>query len=135
MRFCRKIGASLADDHGNSQRALIIPVTLAFLESMVVRSRQRLFAIPIDVVHQVFKPDTAEIIHSSADQSEMIRRQDTLVPVNRLPHIFGNGNRADGDTGNASSQPEDAPLSDQVIVVVETSRGRFGLPVDEIVGE
>jgi hypothetical protein len=21
MRFCRKIGASLADDHGNSQRA------------------------------------------------------------------------------------------------------------------
>ena len=25
MRFCRKIGASLADDHGNSQRAQIFP--------------------------------------------------------------------------------------------------------------
>ena len=27
MRFCRKIGASLADDHGNSQRATIISQT------------------------------------------------------------------------------------------------------------
>ncbi|MBI5034370.1 MAG: chemotaxis protein CheW [Chloroflexi bacterium] len=102
---------------------LVIPLTLAFLESMVVRSRERLFAIPIDGVHEVFKPETTEILHSSADQSEMVRRQDSLVMINRLEHIFGNG------------QSESSPLSEQVIVVVETSKGKLGLPVDEIVGE
>jgi two-component system chemotaxis sensor kinase CheA len=116
---------------------LIIPLTLAFLESMVVRSQQRLFAIPIDVVQQVFKPEAAEVVHISADQSEMIRRQGTLVSISRLRHIFGNGNGAAGqdNPANANSSAEDVALSDQVIVVVESSRGRFGLPVDEIVGE
>ena len=103
---------------------LIIPLTLAFLESMVVRSHQRLFAIPVDGVQQVFKPDASQIVHVSADQSETIRRQGALVPIMRLHHMFGNGNGA-----------SNVPLAEQVIVVVETARGQLGLPVDEIVGE
>ena len=114
---------------------LVIPLTLAFLESMVVRSHQRLFAIPIDGVHQVFKPAVEEIVHVSADQSEIIRRQGALVPICRLQNIFGNGHGAKENSAQARSHTEDLPLSDQVIVVVESSRGRFGLPVDEIVGE
>ena len=127
---------ALETEPGKGTRiTLIIPLTLAFLESMVVRSHQRLFAIPIDGVHEVFKPDVAEIVHISADQSEMIRRQGTLVPINRLRHIFGNGDGAVDESGIASPRPADAPLTDQIIVVVEGSGGRFGLPVDEIVGE
>ena len=53
----------------------IIPLTLAFLQSMVVRSEQCLCAIPIEVIRQVFKPELAEIVHIPADQREMIRRQ------------------------------------------------------------
>ena len=108
--------------HGTSV-TLVIPLTLAFLESMVVRSHERLFAIPIDGVREVFKPAADQVIHSSADQSEIVRRQDGLVLINRLDHIFGN------------AQAVLNPLSEQVIVVVETTRGKVGLPVDEIIGE
>ncbi|CAG0946971.1 Chemotaxis protein CheA [Anaerolineae bacterium] len=114
-----------------TQVTLVIPLTLAFLESMVVRSHQRLFAIPIDGVNQVFKPDTAEVVHISADQSEMVQRQGNLIPITRLQQIFGNG--LDGNSGK--SDAHDMLLVNQVIVVVETSKGRVGLPVDEIVGE
>jgi two-component system chemotaxis sensor kinase CheA len=114
---------------GQGTRIMLgIPVTLAFLESMVVRSRQNLFAIPIEVVNEVFKPDEAEVVHIAADQSEMIRRQGSLVPIGRLHQFFKHA-------ALLNLPAEDVPLSEQVIVVVENSRGRFGLPMDEIVGE
>lgn len=105
---------------------LSIPLTLAFLESMVVRSCQRLYAIPIEAVNEVFRPEAAQIVHASADSSELVRRQGSLVPVGRLQTIYG---EADPTIGRI------AALADQVIVVVQTSQGAFGLPVDEIIGE
>jgi two-component system chemotaxis sensor kinase CheA len=106
---------------------LIIPLTLAFLESMVVRSRQRLYAIPIEVVNEVFRPEAAEIVRASADGSELVRRQGSLVPVGHLPDEY--------DAVDPIGNRIEAALVDQVIVVVQTSKGAFGLPVDEIVGE
>ncbi len=104
---------------------LIIPLTLAFLESMVVRANQRLYAIPIEVVNEVFKPETIEINHASADGSDLVRRQGALVPVKRLSQFLD----------DASECASEIPLSEQVVVVVQTSQGTFGLPVDEIVGQ
>ncbi|MCL4395465.1 MAG: ATP-binding protein, partial [Chloroflexi bacterium] len=103
---------------------LVIPLTLAFLESLVVRASGRFYAIPIEVIRQVFKPQTAEVVDVSADGSELIRRQSGLIPVVRLQDI----------TDDASTL-EPTPLSDQVIVVVESTNGAFGLPVDQVVGQ
>jgi two-component system chemotaxis sensor kinase CheA len=119
---------ALETEPGKGTRVtLVIPLTLAFLESMVVRSQQRLFAIPIEVVQQVFKPAESEVLHISAGGTEMVRRQDALIPIHRLEGI------ADAAGMDAGSRPRS--LADQVVVTVQTAQGMLGLPVDAIIGE
>jgi two-component system chemotaxis sensor kinase CheA len=96
---------------------LIIPVSLAFLSSMIVRSINRLYAIPINSVSQVFKPGADQVVRVSASGDVMVRRQDALVPVHWIHNVA------------------ERALNDQVIVVLQTARGALGLPVDEIIGE
>ena len=105
---------------------LIIPLTLAFLECMVVRSQNRLYAIPIQVINEVFKPQDSQVVHISADGTEMVQRQGGLVPVFRLQDVSQ-------DMTEGSSATDHAELSERVIVVAQTSAGAFGMPVDEIV--
>jgi len=100
---------------------LAIPLTLAFLDSLVMRVGNRLFATPIDVVAEIFRPEVDQITVVSADDgSESVRVRDEFVPVCRL-------NRFYGEDGSAP-----APLETTIIVVFRTSAGRIGLQVDEM---
>ncbi len=101
--------------------SLCIPLTLAFLDSMVVRLEERLFAIPIDVISEVIKPDAGQVTHTSADDSEVVRVRNELTPVCRLQRFY-------------EEAGEERPLDEQIMVVVQTSNGMLGVPVDEIVG-
>lgn len=102
--------------------SLRIPLTLAFLESLVVRLENCLYAIPIDAVGEVFKPEAGQVTHASADNSEMVRLRGELTPIYRLQRLYQ-------ETG------EERPLTEQVMVAVQTSQGLIGLPVDEIIGQ
>ena len=102
--------------------SLCIPLTLAFLDSMVVRLQDRLYAIPIDVISEVIKPGAGQVTHASADDSDLIRVRDELTPVCRLQRFY-------------EEVGEEHPLFEQVIVVVQTTNGALGVPVDEIVGQ
>ncbi len=104
---------------------LAIPVNLAFLDTLIVRAGARLYALPIEVVQEVFKPAQDEVMHVSADQTDVVKRQGILIPVFPWAILYGE------ETGNT----EGAGLAGQVIAVVETSKGVLGLPVDEIIGE
>ncbi len=101
---------------------LHIPLTLAFLDSMVVRLQNQLYAIPIDIVDEVIQPQAEQITHASAEESEMVRMRDDMVPVCRLQNFYGH---------------EDGPrtLTNQVMVVVQTGGGNMGLPMDEVLGQ
>lgn len=101
---------------------LCIPLTLAFLDSMVVRLQDRLYAIPIDVISEVVKPGTEQVIHASADGSEVVRVRDELTPVCRLHRFY-------------EEAGEERPLVEQVLVMVQTTRGMLAVPVDELVGQ
>ncbi len=102
--------------------SLCIPLTLAFLDSMVVRLQDRLYAIPIDVVSEVIKPGAEQVTHTSANDTELVRVRDELTPVCRLERFY-------------NDVCERRPLVEQVLVVVQTSNGMLGLPVDEIIGQ
>ncbi|MGA2449177.1 MAG: chemotaxis protein CheW [Polyangiaceae bacterium] len=100
---------------------LSIPLTLAFLESLVMRVGPSLYAVPIDVVAEIFRPDRDQVTAMSAEQgAEVVRVRDEFVPICRLQHFFSEG-------------AEDLrKLEELVIVVLNTSAGQIGLPVDEV---
>jgi len=102
--------------------SLCIPLTLAFLDSMVVRLQDRLYAIPIDVINEVIKPSAEQVIRSSADGSEMVRVRKKLTPICRLQRFY-------------EEAGEDRPLPEQILVVVQTAKGTVGVPVDDIIGQ
>jgi len=100
---------------------LSIPLSLAFLDSLVMRIGQRLYATPVDVVSEVFRPELGQISTVSAGNgAEMIRVREHMVPVCRLQRFYGE----DCQTLQ--------PLDTLVIVVFKTSFGQIGLPVDEM---
>jgi two-component system chemotaxis sensor kinase CheA len=101
---------------------LCIPLTLAFLDSMVVCLQDRLYAIPIDVISEVIKPGAEQVTHTSANDTELVRVRDELTPVCRLERFY-------------EDACEERPLVEQILVVVQTSNGMLGVPVDEIIGQ
>ena len=100
---------------------LSIPLTLAFLDSLVMRVGNRLYATPIDVVSEIFQPLDSQITHISADDSsEVVKVRDCFIPICRLDEFYGEATQ------------EKIPLISQIIVIFTTSLGQIGLPVDEI---
>lgn len=101
---------------------LTLPLTLAFVDAMVIRERDRLFAVPIEKVSEVFKVDPGKIAHNSADNVTTLRVHDRTVPVLWLHRFYGEAGR-DSDV-----------LADRTVVVVQNSRGPLALPVDALLG-
>jgi two-component system, chemotaxis family, sensor kinase CheA len=100
-----------------TQTTLVIPLSLAFLESLIVRTQDCLYAIPIDAVNEVFQPDESEMIRSSASGDVMIMRQGIAIPLINL-----------------INEKDNRQLK-QIVVVIQTSWGRLGLMMDEIIGQ
>jgi two-component system chemotaxis sensor kinase CheA len=100
-----------------TQMTLVIPLSLAFLESMIVRNSQCLYAIPIDAVIEIIQPDENAIIRSSASGDSMIMRQGIPIPLVNLDH-----------------QRNNQTLT-HIVVVTQTPRGYLGLMMDEVIGQ
>jgi len=104
--------------------SLSIPLTLAFLDCLVMRLGSRLFATPVDVVADIFQPAAEQIMEIAAeDSAEMVRVRDTYVPICRLPQFYG------------EDASELTPLERSIVIVFNTSSGQIGLPVDEMLNQ
>jgi two-component system chemotaxis sensor kinase CheA len=100
-----------------SQMTLIIPLSLAFLESLIVRTGDRLYAIPIESIDEVFQPQEIELVRSSASNQTVIMRQGksiTLVSLN---------------------EKDDHRSLSRIVVVVQSPLGMMGLKMDEVIGQ
>ncbi|NEX45293.1 chemotaxis protein CheA [Pseudotabrizicola algicola] len=103
--------------------ALHIPVSLAFLDCIIMRLGPRLYAVPIEVVSEIARPGPDDLPKLSADGGrELFRLRGKSVPVCRLENFF--------DGINDPARAPDAPP--QVIVVFQTANGNLAVPVDEI---
>lgn len=101
---------------------LRIPLTLAFLDAMVIQLGQRLFAIPVDVVSEAFKVRENQVTTTAVDGSEVIRVRDVLIPVLRLEAFYQEAYQQESLVG-------------RIVVLVRTSRGELALPIDEIISQ
>ena len=116
---------SIESQWGQGCRVLLsIPVTLAFLDCLVMRVGNRLFATPVDVVADIFRPSSQQILEIPAeDNGEMVRVRDAYVPICRLAHFYGEENS------------EQTPLEQTTVIVFNTSSGAIALPVDEMLDQ
>lgn len=108
--------------HG-TKVALHIPMSLAFLDCIILRLGPRLFAVPIDMVSEIACPGPDDLPSLSADYGrELFMIRGGTIPVCRLERFF--------DGIEVTERQPDAPP--QVIVVFNTSSGPLAVPVDEI---
>lgn len=101
--------------------SLHIPVSLAFLDSIILRLANQLYCVPVEDIAEIAKPASADLVAVSAeDGTEMLRLRDRFIPVCRLEKFYG-GIR------------DDLPaLNDMVSIVFETANGTIAVPVDEV---
>lgn len=101
--------------------SLHIPVSLAFLDSIILRLANQLYCVPVEDIAEIAKPASADLVAVSAeDGTEMLRLRDRFIPVCRLEKFYG-------------SIRDDLPaLNDMVSIVFETASGTIAVPVDEV---
>lgn len=115
-----RIGVQSEEGKGTTV-SLHIPVSLAFLDSLILRLGTQLYCVPIEDIAEIAKPDTGDHLALAAENGrEMLRLRDRFIPVCRLEKFFD---------GMRSELP---PLSETVFIVFEASSGPIAVPVDEI---
>ena len=104
--------------------ALSIPLSLAFLDSLVMRVGAQLYAAPVDAVAEIFKPEQQQVKAISAGGGqELLSVRGVHVPVCRLQNFFG-------DAGGALK-----PLEEQIVIVFNRGSGSLAVPVDEMLDQ
>jgi two-component system chemotaxis sensor kinase CheA len=98
---------------------ITLPITLAIIRALVVRSSGRTYAVPLNSVLEILEVRGAEI--HALSRREAITLRGTTLPITRLNRFFG-----------AGEQPPPEPM---FVVVTGLAQERLGLAVDEVVGQ
>lgn len=96
---------------------MILPLTLAILDGMIVRLANQRFVLPLAHVLETVQPEAGQVKRTSPD-SEVIDMRGEYVPVKRATEIFGLN--------------DDRKVEDSLVVIVESEHGKVGLVVDTI---
>jgi two-component system chemotaxis sensor kinase CheA len=101
---------------------LRVPLTLASIQTLLFRVGGRLFAVPISSVVEITRATSQEIHH--IDQREVLRLRDQVLSLVRLDSL--KGIHAVDPTKVAKKH---------FVIVIGAAEKRFGLLVDQLVGE
>lgn len=104
-----------------SKFTLRIPLTLAIMESMVIRYGTSIYALPILSLRESFKPKP-ETITVTMDGLEVVRVRQEILPIIRLNEIF-------------SGETHTKDLTEGILIILESREKKVCLYADEIVGQ
>jgi two-component system chemotaxis sensor kinase CheA len=96
---------------------LKLPLTLAIIKSLLLRIQERLYAIPLNAVVEISRASEAAIHH--VDSHEVLQLRNTVLTLVRMN----------------SAPAESGPAKRIFIVIIALGERRYGLIVDELVGE
>lgn len=97
-----------------------LPLTLAILDGMSVAVGDQLYIIPLVNIIESMQP-VAEQLKLIANQ-QMLELRNTYWPILRLHELMG-------------IEPKQQTPSSAILVLIETSKNRFALMVDDLVGQ
>lgn len=100
---------------------LKVPLTLAVINGMMVRVGREQFALPLESVRELVRPNAADV-HRVANKGAVISVHDETIPLFRLADLF---------TINGTAER----AGDGIVVVVEDGERRAALLVDETIGQ
>ncbi len=123
-RNIENIGGSVVveNDPGKGAKFLImLPLTLAILEGMVVRVSDEYYIVPIVNILESLRPEPKQL-EKLPNGTYVINIRDTIMPLLKLEDIF------------SICRPTEKNTPDMV-VLVENGPIRFGLIVDELIGQ
>ena len=100
---------------------MILPLTLAIIEGMLVRCGHECYVIPTLAVVQSLRPRPGMLL-SMANRHELLNVRGELIPLLRLGRVF-DVDGAEKDPGNA------------LVVVIENLGRKVGLMVDEVMAQ
>ena len=107
--------------HG-TRMIITLPITLAIIQALVIRSAGRTYAIPLNSVMESLMLDYTQI--RTIERREVITLRDQTLPLVRLDDIFG------------LQRPMDQPMPSRgYVVVVALAQHRLGLLVDDLIGQ
>lgn len=100
--------------------SIILPLTLAIIDGMIVKSSQKTFIIPTLSITESFRPAQSSV-HAAKGKNEFVQLREELLPVVRLNHVL--------------ELNQDRPnIWEATLVCIENEKGRFALLVDDLVG-
>ncbi|WP_033921499.1 chemotaxis protein CheA [Sphingomonas sp. 37zxx] len=99
---------------------MILPLTLAILDGMIVRLAGQRFVLPLANVIETVRPEPGQV-RAMTPTSEVIELRGQYLPVRRLTDLFGFG-------AETRRRPEES----LVIIVESETAGHVGLMVDTI---
>jgi two-component system chemotaxis sensor kinase CheA len=98
-----------------------LPLTLAIIAGMVVRSHQEVLVIPLSSVVEVLRVHTDEIY--SVNSNEVIKVRDRVIPLVAIDKLLYNEEKVD------------ETKVFQFVVIVGIAEKEFGIKVDEMIGQ
>lgn len=98
---------------------IVLPLTLAIIESMVIRCGKDDYVIPLSHVHESLRPVAGDI-HFATGLGEILVLRGESIPLYRLGDILGSPNKS---------------KTDGIAIVVRTHEKPFAVLVDDILGQ
>lgn len=99
---------------------IVLPLTLAIIDGMLVRAANETFIIPTLSILESFRPSEG-ILHTYRGRGEFVNLREELLPIVRLNRVL-------------ELSHETPSATESTLVCVENERGRFAILVDELVG-
>src|SRR5258705_3415977 len=112
----------ISDQGKGTTIQLRVPLTLASIQTLLFRVGGRLFAVPISSVVEITRCSGQEI--HRVDQREVLRLRDRVLSLVRLNDLKGIHAVEPSKTANKN-----------FVIVIGAAEKRFGLLVDQLVGE
>jgi two-component system chemotaxis sensor kinase CheA len=114
-----KIEIDSNEGHGTTF-SIVLPLTLAIIDGMLVRTADEIYIIPTLSVVESFRPEK-EIVHVIKGRGEFVNLRGECIPIIRLSTVF------DINTQRAEAW-------ESILVCVETEGGRIAVMIDELLG-
>ena len=99
---------------------ILLPLTLAIIDGMIVESAGDMFIVPTLSVVESFIP-TKDIIHTARGKGEFVDLRGEMIPIMRLNEVLGIYDK----------HPE---IHESTLLCVESENGKYALLIDDLVG-